>query len=147
MDTIRKKALQHLAKRELSRERLRAKLIEAGFEKEAIELVLAELAASGLQSDLRFAQNWVRYREQSGLGPNRILAELEYQGVSQDVIQSVLDPHDQKWILQMTRMIERRFPKTSGQFLPKKARFLENRGYTVEDISRVLNREKTYDDD
>lgn len=147
MNELRTKALQYLAKRENSRSQLRDKLIDDGFEKEAIESVLDALAAEGLQSDLRFAQNLVRNRKQSGYGPERISYELKHCGIPEDIIKSVVDPHAPDWRLQIATLLERRFPNSAGQFLREKARFLTNRGYTAEDISRVLNREKIYDDD
>ena len=147
MDTPRTKALQYLAKRDYSRVQLRIKLIEDGFEKDAVESVLDALSAEGLQNDLRFAQNVVRNRKQSGYGPERIMYELAYQGIAEDIIKSTVDPHAKDWVLQIAKLLERRFPDSAGTQIRQKARFLENRGYTAEDISRVLNREKIYDDD
>ncbi len=147
MNELRTKALQYLAKRENSRMQLRSKLIDDGFDKDAVESLLDELAAEGLQSDLRFAQNLMRNRKQGGYGPERISYELKHYGISESIIKSVLDWHSKDWKLQIGTLLERRFPNSAGQFMREKARFLENRGYTAEDISRVLNREKIYDDD
>ena len=147
MNELRTKALQYLAKREYSRVQLCNKLIEDGFEKDAVESVLDALVAEGLQDDLRFAQNVVRNRKQAGYGPERIVYELAYQGVSEDMIKSIVDPHAKDWVLQIAKLLERRFPDSAGKQMRQKARFLTNRGYTAEDISRVLNREKIYDDD
>ncbi len=147
MSELRNKALQYLAKRENSRSQLSDKLIDDGFEKDAIELVLDALVAEGLQSDLRFAQNLLRNRKQGGYGPERILYELKHHGIPESIIKSVVDAHAKDWRLQIATLLERRFPDSAGQSLREKARFLTNRGYTAEDISRVLNREKIYDDD
>lgn len=147
MSDIRQKALQYLAKRENSRAQLRNKLIEDSFEKDAVESVLDALATEGLQSDLRFAQNVVRNRKQMGYGPERIMYELAHHGISNEIIKSVVDPHAKDWALQIAAILERRFPDSAGKMLREKARFLTNRGYTAEAISRVLNREKIYDDD
>lgn len=147
MDELRQKALRYLAKREQSREQLRDKLINDGFEKDAVASVLDALAAENLQSDLRFAQNLLRNRKQAGYGPERISYELAHYGVPESIIKSVVDPNAKDWSLQISTLLERRFPDSAGKMLREKARFLTNRGYTAEDISRVLNREKIYDDD
>jgi regulatory protein len=147
MDALRNKALQYLAKREHSRARLRDKLIDDGFEKDAVESVLDALAAENLQSDLRFAQNLLRNRKQAGYGPDRISYELAHYGIPEPIIKSIVDPNTRDWSLQIAALLERRFPDSAGKMIREKARFLANRGYTAEDISRVLNREKIYDDD
>ena len=147
MNELRTKALQYLAKRENSRVQLCDTLIDDGFEKDAVESVLDALATEGLQSDLRFAQNVLRNRKQAGYGPERISYELKHYGVPESIIKSIVDPHAKDWMLQIAAILERRFPNTTGQFMREKARFLTNRGYTAEDISRALNREKIYGDD
>lgn len=146
MNELRNKALRYLAKRERSRVQLRDQLITE-FEKDAVDSLLDALATENLQSDLRFAQNLLRNRKQAGYGPERISYELAHNGIPESMIKSVVDPNAEDWCLQMFALLERRFPNSAGKMLRKKARFLTNRGYTAEDIFRVLNREKIYDDD
>ena len=89
--TIRESALKFLARREHSRGELRRKLSERfGFgERDAIESELSRLSESGLQSDSRFAEMFVR-ESRTKFAPRRIRSELKRRGVSDAEIDSAL---------------------------------------------------------
>lgn len=146
-NAIRHRAIGYLARREYSRQQLLSKLVAAGFAQNDSVSVIESLEKAGLQSDLRFAQQLVRRRKQGGYSPDWIVKELEHHGVASIIIESVVDRHSPDWAADIMVLLGRRFPDSSGTMFPQKARFLSGRGYTAEDIFRVLNREKTYDDD
>ena len=89
--TVRESALKFLARREHSRGELRRKLSERfGFgERDAIESELSRLSESGLQSDSRFAEMFVR-ESRTKFAPRRIRSELKRRGVSDAEIDSAL---------------------------------------------------------
>lgn len=76
-------AVRLLARREHTRTELETKLGRRfpQAEPELVERVLDELAASGFQSDRRYAESFVRQRAEKGYGPVRIRAELRQRGV------------------------------------------------------------------
>ncbi len=130
-----------LANREHSTAELRRKLTGRGFDSALVEDALAGLARDGLLSDRRFAEEYISYRAQKGFGPVRIRAELHERGIGSELIGELLDPQDQRW-WQLAQSAHR---KRFGEALPrdiheraKQARFLQQRGFTAEQIRRVL---------
>jgi regulatory protein len=141
---IRQRAIKLLASREHSRLQLQRKLGERGFATDAVAAVLDQLAAEGLQSDERFAESFVRSRIERGHGPIRIAAELREHGVDESLISDYLDFSDPLWQEQVETVRSRRFggtPPDDYQTRAKQARFLQYRGFTSEQIRRVLNQD------
>ena len=90
--TPRERALGLLAVRWRSREELRRRLVQAGFEGEDIEEALIGLEEAGLVDDGRFAAELVR--DQAGrrlAGDRAISSALRQKGVPQDVAEQALE--------------------------------------------------------
>lgn len=141
---IRQRAIKLLASREHSRLQLERKLGERGFEADEVAEVLTQLAAEGLQSDERFAESFVRSRIERGHGPTRIAAELRERGVDEALISDYLDFSDPLWHERLEEVRSRRFGGTlpdDYQTRAKQARFLQYRGFTSEQIRRMLNQD------
>ena len=81
---LRQRAVRLLARREHTRAELARKLAPHGSE-EDINIVLAELQASRLQSDARFAENYVRANAER-LGASRLRHNLRIKGVASELI-------------------------------------------------------------
>jgi len=141
---IRQRAIKLLASREHSRLQLQRKLGERGFDADEVEVVLSQLAAEGLQSDERFAEAFVRSRIDRGHGPIRIAAELREHGVDEALISEYLDFADPLWQQRLEEVRSRRFGGTlpdDYQTRAKQARFLQYRGFTSDQIRRMLNQD------
>jgi len=141
---IRQRAIKLLASREHSRLQLQRKLGERGFSAGTVAEVLAQLAAEGLQSDERFAESFVRSRIERGHGPIRIAAELREHGVDEALISDYLDFSDPLWQQRMEEVRSRRFGRRvpdDYQTRAKQARFLQYRGFTSDQIRRMLNQD------
>lgn len=130
-----------LARREHSRLELSRKLSVRGFDSDEVDRVLAELADEGLLSDSRFAETFARERTAKGYGPRRICQELGDRGIGEHVIERYVDSHAPEWDERIGAVRAKRF----GSVVPKafrerarQARFLEYRGFTAEQIRRVL---------
>jgi regulatory protein len=99
------------------------------------------MAAQGLLSDERFAEILVRSRRTRGHGPVRIRKELENKGLAQDAINRWLDPRSEEWIAELERVRRKKFgagkPRDYAGWA-KQAKFLQYRGYTYDQIQRVL---------
>lgn len=121
-----------LARREHSKSELRRKLEAGGYEKDVIENILHELAKENLQSDERFAENFVRARTNHGFGPIRISLELRERGVAKDVINEFIDKNSDKWQKLAMQIKEKKFGNQQGDI--KQARFLQYKGFTSEQI-------------
>lgn len=130
-----------LANREHSTAELRRKLGERGLDGGVVEDALSGLARDGLLSDRRFTESYVSSRARKGFGPVRIRAELQERGIGNELIAEFLDERDQNWRLMAQAAHRKRFGETPPRDFrerAKQARFLQQRGFTAEQIRRVL---------
>jgi regulatory protein len=141
--SIYERAIAYLARREHSSSELRLKLVKVGFESTDIDDVLKKLSENNLQSDSRFAENYLRYRSNRGYGFQRIRQELKEKGVSTDIISEALEQAEIDWF---TLAIEVRC-KRFGENIPddykdraKQQRFLQYRGFSHEQINESFNK-------
>ncbi len=139
-----------LARREHSRSELAQKLAARGVGLEVVEHVLGELSAGALQSDERFAEEYVRERIERGYGPEQILAGLRERGIDEAIIAHRVDPRDPAWIERLAEARRRRFgdalPVDPGQ-RARQCRFLVRRGFPTTLVRRLLGPMADGDDD
>ena len=134
-------AVRLLATREHSRAELRRKLLARGGEAVVVEGVLDALAQRRLQSDARYAEQYVAQRAARGYGPARIRAELRERGIDDGVIADWLDEQDSVWKDRLAEVARKRFGAAGLADFRDRARrerFLEYRGFGAELIRRVL---------
>jgi regulatory protein len=130
-----------LARREHSRAELQRKLGGRGGDPKVVEAVLEGLAASGLQSDARFAESLVHSRVEGGCGPVRIRYELRQHAVDETLIQTCLESYRETWRALARTAAQKRFGEQTPADLKeraRRARFLSHRGFTDEQIDAVL---------
>jgi regulatory protein len=134
---LRQRAVGLLARREHTRAELARKLAPHGTQEE-IEIVLNELAGSGLQSDARFAESWLR--NQSGrLGAARLRQTLRQKGVASELIADQIEDLPDE--LERARAVwQKKFAAapTDRSDWARQARFLQGRGFSVEIIRKLL---------
>ena len=137
MSGLQQRAVSLLARREHTRAELARKLSPHGTAEE-IATVLNELARTGLQSDARFAESYVR-SQAARQGAARLRQTLRTKGVATELIESgLIDLPDE-----MERAREvwgKKFtaPPTDAREWAKQARFLQGRGFSTEVIRRLL---------
>ncbi len=137
MSELYSRAVRLLARREHTRAELARKLAPHGTEEE-IDTVLNELARSGLQSDARFAESYLR--SQAGrLGGARLRQSLRQKGVCVDLVQAqVKDLPDE--LARARSVWQKKFatvPADAKEWA-KQARFLQGRGFSSEIIRKLL---------
>jgi len=139
---VRKKAMNLLTRREHAVAELEKKLNAKDYDADIVSEVVAQLAHEGLVSDARFTEAFVRYRHNMGYGPRRIQRELRERGVNEKIQASYLDIGDPQWFEQAAQVQRKRF----GDDMPedfkeraRRARFLQYRGFTSDQIREVLN--------
>ena len=138
---LRKTAMDYLARREHGELELTRKLTRRGFDAEMVETAVADLKADGLQSDSRFAETFVHSRFQRGSGPQKIVAELRERGIGADLISLCVEAFDDQWRQRIREVREKKFgPDLPGDFRERsrQMRFLQQRGFTAEQISGVF---------
>jgi regulatory protein len=140
--TVRKKAMDLLMRREHAVAELQKKLNNRDYDAEIVAEVVAQLADEGLVSDARFAEAFVRYRANKGHGPQRIQSELRERGVSEKIQADYLDAGDAQWLERAAQVRCKRFGDASPEDFKERARqarFLQYRGFTSEQIREVLD--------
>lgn len=138
--TAHERAVRLLARREHSALELQYKLRQRGHEAEEINSELAALQERGWQSDERFAESRVASRVGAGHGPLKIRAELQAAGVGESEARQALQAAEVDWDRQIRELHQRRFggPPDGPKAWQKQYRFLAARGFTAEQIHRVL---------
>ena len=142
---LRRAAMDFLARREHSYQELTRKL-QLKFPDvtpDKIAEVLDALRSEKLQSDDRFAESWVRYRQNRGFGYMHILADLKERGVSSQTINRYLFADDDTWHQSVENLIKKRL--NDGETLEfgskshqKLTRYLQSRGFAPQEIQRAL---------
>ena len=137
----RRIALNLLARREHSRRELHEKLSHRGCADDLAAQLVARLEEEGLVSDRRFVESLVRVRRERGCGPLRIERELRDKGVAPEIIGPWIDETGREWSELIRQVRRKRFgegpPRTLAE-RAKQARFLQYRGFTHDQIRRVL---------
>ncbi len=137
MSSLRQRAISLLARREHTRVELIRKLSPHGTSEE-IDTVLNELARTGLQSDARFAESYVR-SQSARLGAARLRQSLRTKGVATELIESGL--------VDLPDEMERAHEVWTNKFAAapadarewaKQARFLQGRGFSSDVIRKLL---------
>lgn len=139
--TLQTYALRLLARREHSRFELKQKLLLKKFPAALIDRVLDLLAAQGWQDDLRFAQMYARTRIAQGDGILKLQAKLQACRVSEAIIAEVLPTDSAFWQQQIQRKWHKKcqFSTTDFAKRAKDIRFLQSRGFTLEQIRAVIS--------
>jgi regulatory protein len=95
-------------------------------------------------SNARFVESFVHSRFQHGSGPQKIHAELRGRGIDDELINDSIAGYNRQWQELIREVREKKF----GECLPedykeraRQMRFLQQRGFTPEQISRVFKEE------
>ncbi len=139
---VRQKAIQLLARREHSRFELQQKLQQRDYPIELIQQQLTQLVEQGLLSDERFVEHYIRARSNKGYGPIRIAAELQQRGITRELIEHFIEPIEDQWLPLAEKVRQKRFGKNVPTDFPEQAkqmRFLQYRGFTNTQISKVID--------
>ncbi len=135
-------AMDMLSRREHSVEELRRKLVAKGFDDGVVTNVVGDLKTRNLVSDDRFVEAFVRSRVNRGQGPVRIERDLRERGIDDALIEQSAHYDTGYWSDIIDQVREKKFGaprKLSRQEWAKQARFLQQRGFTTEQIHKALN--------
>jgi len=137
----RHSALRLLARREHSQYELRRKLKARGYGERLVDELLAELITERLLSDTRYAEAMVTNRASRGYGPLRICMELRDRGVAEGTVDKVLQEAEVDWDERLRHTYDRKYggiAVESFKTWASRAQFLNNRGFSVDAIRRVI---------
>lgn len=128
-------ALRLLTRREHSVQELSRKLREKTEHPEYISEIIQELIQKKYLDDARFAESYSRARANKGYGTLRIKRELKEKGIAEIANISAADIK-----LIYNRKFGDSFP-TDNREKAKRIRYLQYRGFSFEEIKKVLNHE------
>ena len=137
-------ALHALAPRAKSRAELSAHLQKRGVEIEIAESVLDELELQGLLNDLEFANIWAESRQrQKKLSRRVISTELRTKGVSQDIIDEVIEKIDEDLEYKTALALAEKKFRTCAHLPPEKiysriSGALNRKGFSSSMTSRII---------
>ena len=143
--TVRRAAMNLLARREQSFHELLQKLTQKYPELDTSDVILPELERlrdENLQSDERFVEAYVRYRRTRGVGPLKIEMELRQKGVNDNIVSLAVHSQEIDWAEQCREVLEKKFipAELSDQKLRLKCyRFLSQRGFEGEQIKVAMH--------
>lgn len=136
----RELAVGLLSRREHSCRELLGKLKAKGIDTDTAVEAVNSLTAEGLQSDRRFAENYLHSRLQKGYGPVRLAQELNARGVDEDLIASSLDGLAVDWMDVLQSVRQKKFGRQRPAGFSEQAResrFLQYRGFTTDQIRHL----------
>ncbi len=133
-----------LARREHTGRELYEKLSKRGFDPDAIDAVIIELAAANLQSDSRFAESFIQQRIRKGFGEYKIRAGLRDRGVDSSITEDSIAGLSVDWVEIAEKLIRKKFTdktlKPGSKELLKCRRYLQSRGFSAEQIEAAIPR-------
>ena len=142
---LRRAAMDFLARREHSFQELEHKLLLKFADKShtLIREVIEQLKSENLQSDNRFTEAWVRYRQSRGFGYHHIRGDLRERGISDSLIAKHLFSDDDNWAETARQLVAKRLSGSERLEFGSKThqkiqRFLKARGFDHQDIQIAL---------
>ena len=134
--------LRLLACREHSQKELLNKLAIRGFDADDARPVIEELAEQGWQSDLRYAENYSRFRILKGYGPLRVAYELRQNGIAAFNLDEIVQNEVGGWMEWLEQVYNKKYTHhlvLKRSEWAKRSRFLLHRGFSGEMISALLS--------
>lgn len=142
--SLRARAMRFLARREHSRAELKRKLEPSVGEGDNLEILLDDLAQRGWLSDARFAELSIRAKA-ARYGPLKLAHQLRAKGVGDEVIAAGFRAAGEEGTSSIGVVWASRFraPPADDRERGRQVRFLQARGFPLEDVLRFLRqREK-----
>ena len=137
----RKDTERYLAKSEHTVSQLRKYLLERKYLEQVIEDTLEWAERSNLVDDERYASIFLRsHSGNSPMGKYRIRAELHRSGITEEIIESVLEEHDDNELSEiLIRNIKNRYAHLgSDKAFRRAAGYLKRRGFNSDLIMKVI---------
>jgi regulatory protein len=137
-EQVKESALNLLTRREYGAYELKQRLLLKGYEQTMIDDVIGLFIASGLQSDERFVDNYVRRRLAKFFGPIHIAQSLRRLRINPTLIQDVLANYEMVSQESLMMLWSNKFGSNLAQepkLKSKQLRFMQSRGF---ELSQVL---------
>lgn len=141
-EQIKEICLRLLTQREHSQQELLDKLALRGFGRDDVQPVIDELAEQGWQDDLRYAENYARFRIRKGYGPIRVGYELRQNGIAAFDLDSIIQEEAGSWMALLEQVYSKKYSHDTvmdRNEWAKRSRFLLHRGFSGTMISALFD--------
>jgi len=155
---VKERAYRLLAIREHGFLELKNKLLQREMPADLVDSVVDNLAAEGLQCDVRFAESYLRMRIERGYGMNKVRADLQGRHIDRSTIEAALRDSEANWHDIALKALQKKFAKsdyvgpgivdytavdqtahdTSRAAVAKMQRYLYSRGFDMQEIQSAL---------
>ena len=137
--SLRARAMRLLARREHSRAELKRKLMAHAGEGDDLDALLDDLVKRGWLSDARFAEQSIRAKARR-FGPLKVAQQLRARGLDEETIARGFRAAAADGVASLESIWRSRFhaPPANGRERARQARFLQGRGFPLEEILRFL---------
>ena len=139
--SVYNKALDIISRREHSKHELKNKLLKKFDIPDLIDEVITKLIENNLINDSRYAQMYVLVRKRKGFGPKKIEFELMSRGINSSISSSAIE-EEGAWKEAAQKAFNKKFKNGASQDFKernKQKSFLQNRGFTFEEIDSVFS--------
>jgi len=137
------KGIRLLSMREHSAQEITKKLLSKCDKPDLVYAVVDDLIENNYLSDQRFAESFVRSRQNRGNGPSKIRMELKGKGISTNMINDYLDDASAIWFENAKNQYHKKYgegPVKDYNTWAKRARFMQSRGFSTEHIQVTIPR-------
>ena len=138
---IYNKALDIISRREHSQKELTDKLLKKYDIPEPVNSVIENLIDKNLLNDFRFSQTYVVARKRKGFGPKKIGYELVSRGINENTASEAIDAEG-GWNEAALKAFNKKFKAGIGEDFKEQNKqkvFLQNRGFSFQEIDSVFN--------
>ena len=137
-EDIKKAINRYLKIREHSRKELQHKLLIKNFNEEDINSCIDFFKDQNLQSDERYAENYIRVKYESKKGPLLIKNHLSHTGVDKSIIETLLSNYTEKqWIDSAVSALQKKYTSVND-VADKMRNFLASRGFYKNTIDNAI---------
>ena len=138
---IRFAAMNLLARREHTRRELHQKLQRRFPDAALVAVELQRLSDENLQSDERFAENFVRYRASLGFGFMHVRQDMRQRGLSDAQLALAFDCAEIDWVALAEKVYRKKFgqiPPTDIKEKAKRVRYMQYRGFSADEYQHLF---------
>ena len=138
---IYNKALDIISRREHSQKELSDKLIKKFNIPELVDSVIHNLLEKNLINDCRYSEAYVVARKRKGFGPKKIGYELVSRGINENTASEAIDAEG-GWNEAALKAFNKKFKAGIGEDFKEQNKqkvFLQNRGFSFQEIDSVFN--------
>jgi regulatory protein len=138
---IRFSAMNYLARREHTRQELHQKLMRRFPDSALVAEQIQRLSDQNLQSDARFAENFVLYRAGLGFGYRHVRQDMRQRGLNDAQIALAFDCAEINWVILAEKVYLKKFGESSPEDIKaraKRVRYMQYRGFGAEEYQHLF---------